>query len=749
LVKGLVADPGTIITRGSTAANRANLAPAFLARIMARYAGTRLGRQEIDAEILDDIAGALWQTAMFEADAVPPRPSPTLNRIVVAIDPAATSGEQSDETGIVVAGKDQAGHGYVLDDVSGRFAPLEWARQGDRRVSQTRRRPDRRRSEQWRRDGRATIRMIDPNVPFTAVRASRGKVTRAEPVAALYEQGRMHHCGAFPLLEDQMCAFTGDFDRAAHGSPDRVDALVWAVTDLPLGGRRTNLPDFASWIRQLVEQVLVIDAPALEIRRNRGGELIGLDIVDGATIDVLIDATGRVPMPPAPAYEQVILGTPWKLLTRDQLLYLPRNPRPGRLYGFSPVEQIVMTVNTALRRQIAQLQHFTEGNIPAGLLNAPEGWSPEQIRQFQEWFDSVLAGNTAMRTRLVWAPTGVKYAAFKEPPLKDEQDEWLARVVCYAFSLPPTAFVRQVNRNTAESAQEAALREGLAPLKGWVKRLLDRGLRLQGAGAFEFAWVEEQPPAPKQQAEIIDTYTKLGIYKINEGRELLGLEPVEHGDEPMIYTGKGPVPLSRIFAKPEPDTGGDPSLPNGSGEDDDEDPAAKMSAGDIDAAAALAHPAPSPGQAAAGNYPKGHVRVHGLAITIETARGQERRGIGPDGAAWSVTMPAHYGYIRRSEGADGEQLDVYLGPDPESAIVFVVDQVDAATGQFDEHKAMLGYPSLDHALAHYRAAFSDGQGAARIGAVHRLTIAGFKSWLKDGDTARPLGGGVGKAALAA
>ena len=120
-----------------------------------------------------------------------------------------------------------------------------------------------------------------------------------------------------------------------------------------------------------------------------------------------------------------------------------------------------------------QLQHFTEGNVPPGLLNAPDGWSAEQIRQFQEWFDSVLAGNTASRSRLVWAPGGTKYQAFKEAPYKDEFDEWLARIVCYAFSLPPTAFTRQVNRATAETSQEAALDEGMAPLMGWVKRLAD------------------------------------------------------------------------------------------------------------------------------------------------------------------------------------------------------------------------------------------------------------------------------------
>ena len=110
----------------------------------------------------------------------------------------------------------------------------------------------------------------------------------------------------------------------------------------------------------------MLDAPAIELRRNRGGDIIGLDIVDGATIKLLFDATGRRPKPPAPAYEQVIHGRPWKLLTGDELLYLPRNPRPHKAYGFGPVEQIVMTVNIALRRQAMQLQHFTRAMCRPG-----------------------------------------------------------------------------------------------------------------------------------------------------------------------------------------------------------------------------------------------------------------------------------------------------------------------------------------------------------------------------------------------
>ncbi|MGA8550323.1 MAG: phage portal protein [Stellaceae bacterium] len=309
---------------------------------------------------------------------------------------------------------------------------------------------------------------------------------------------------------------------------------------------------FATWLREILEDLLVLDAPALELRRNRGGEIIGLDVVDGATIKVLIDDTGRRPQPPAPAYEQIIHGRPWRLLTSDHLLYAPRNKRPHKAYGFGPCEQIVMTINIGLRRQLMQLQHFTEGNVPPGLLNAPEGWNAEQIRQFQEWFDSILAGNSGSRTRLIWAPTGSKYQAFKEAPYKDEFDEWLARIVCYAFSLPPTAFTPQVNRATAQSAQQTALEEGLAPLANWVKRLVDGVIQdRMGHADLEFIWSDVQPTDPKNQASILDVYVKDGIYTLNEARDILGLAPVEGGDQPLFQTARGPVAL-RAALIPEP-----------------------------------------------------------------------------------------------------------------------------------------------------------------------------------------------------
>jgi phage terminase large subunit-like protein len=233
LIKALLADPKVVVTRGRTAENEENLAPAFLEQIVRRYEGTRLGRQELEAELLEDAPGALWTHGLIEATRV--TQPPDLARVVVAIDPAAGSGEHSDETGIAVVGKDGGGHGYVLADLSGRYAPTEWAKaahDADRIVAEV---------NNGGEMVEATLRIVDPKVPFSAVHAARGKVARAEPVAAFYEQGRVHHVGALPRLEDQMCAFVHDFDRTAAGySPDRVDALVWALSDLlvrPVAGQ--------------------------------------------------------------------------------------------------------------------------------------------------------------------------------------------------------------------------------------------------------------------------------------------------------------------------------------------------------------------------------------------------------------------------------------------------------------------------------------------------------------------------------
>ena len=219
-----------VVTRGSTYENRANLAPTFFNQIASRYEGTRLGRQELLAELLEDTPGALWR--LESIDTARRERAPDLSRIVIAIDPAVSSHEGSDETGIIVVGRDERGHAYVLEDLSGKYEPAGWARTA---ISAYYRHEADRIVAEVNNGGEMvenTLRTVDPDVSYTAVHASRGKYVRAEPIASLYEQGRVHHCGVFPEIEDQMTAFVPDLDRAKMGSPDRVDALVWGLTDL-------------------------------------------------------------------------------------------------------------------------------------------------------------------------------------------------------------------------------------------------------------------------------------------------------------------------------------------------------------------------------------------------------------------------------------------------------------------------------------------------------------------------------------
>ena len=225
LIRDLLKNPRCVVTRGSTYENIANLAPTFKEQVLARYEGTRLGRQELYAEILEDAEGALWQRALLEQGRV--TQAPDMARIVVAIDPAISSNSDSNETGIIVAGQGIDGAGYVLDDLTLRASPDGWARQAV--VAYNKYKADRivYESNQGGEMVEHTLRTVDSSLPLKAVHASRGKATRAEPIAALYEQGRVHHVGLFAELEDQLCGWVpGDT------SPDRLDAMVWALTEL-------------------------------------------------------------------------------------------------------------------------------------------------------------------------------------------------------------------------------------------------------------------------------------------------------------------------------------------------------------------------------------------------------------------------------------------------------------------------------------------------------------------------------------
>jgi phage terminase large subunit-like protein len=248
VLREIMASPDTVVTRGSTYDNRSNLAPSFFRQVVARYEGTRLGRQELNAEILEEAEGALWQRSVLDKNRLAFTSDAELRarmkRIVVALDPAASSEEGAAEHGIVVAGLGHDGHGYVLEDLSAQLSPDGAARKAI--AAYDRWRADRIVGEvnnggEWightvttsawamHAEGLRTSN----EVAYKAVHASRGKQTRAEPISALYEQGRVHHVGAFPDLEDQQCTWE---PLSGQRSPDRLDANVWALTELMLGG---------------------------------------------------------------------------------------------------------------------------------------------------------------------------------------------------------------------------------------------------------------------------------------------------------------------------------------------------------------------------------------------------------------------------------------------------------------------------------------------------------------------------------
>lgn len=247
LVKDILADPNAVVARGVTFDNRDFLARAFVKRIAERYKGSRLGQQEIYAEILDETPGALWTRDLIERGRVSAAAAPRDFRdIVVAVDPPAVSGAKADECGVMVAGRAENGEVYILADLSSQGdTPAGWAA----RVAAAYRRHRANRVVAESNNGgemvAQVLRQCDANLPIRLVTATRGKYVRAEPAAAAYERGLVHHVGVFAKLEDQLCALTPDFDaRIAGYSPDRADALVWAVADLIGGGANAGMVEY-------------------------------------------------------------------------------------------------------------------------------------------------------------------------------------------------------------------------------------------------------------------------------------------------------------------------------------------------------------------------------------------------------------------------------------------------------------------------------------------------------------------------
>jgi predicted phage terminase large subunit-like protein len=230
IIRNLLERDDCVVTRGSTFENEKNLAASTLSMLREKYEGTTIGRQELYAELINDMDGALWTPSLIDSKRENViNITEKITNVIVAVDPAVTSGDSSDETGVVVVGKDSNNEYYVLDDKSGKYKPDQWGQlaidlfyqwDADRIVAEVNNGGDL---------VEKLIRTLDSGVRYKSVHATRGKMVRAEPIAALYEQGRVHHCGVFSELETQMCTYTGERPKP---SPDRLDALVWGLSEL-------------------------------------------------------------------------------------------------------------------------------------------------------------------------------------------------------------------------------------------------------------------------------------------------------------------------------------------------------------------------------------------------------------------------------------------------------------------------------------------------------------------------------------
>jgi SPP1 gp7 family putative phage head morphogenesis protein len=348
-----------------------------------------------------------------------------------------------------------------------------------------------------------------------------------------------------------------------------------------------KLPDgensWNDWLRQLLEEQLVTDAATIYPRMTNAGKPYRMELMDGTTIKRVLDHRGRTPDAPLPAYQQVLKGMTAVDYTADELIYAPRNKRVSKVYGYSPVEQIIMTVNIAIRRQLHQLQYYTEGSRPDLLFQVPADWNNEAITAFNEWWATTLSGDTASRRKGQFVPNGVTPINLKEDILKDAYDEWLARIVCYCFSVPPTPFVAQMNKATAQTAQDAALEEGLFPIMLWIKGTMDKIIwKYFGYTDLEFGWQDQEATNPKDQNAMDDVNVKNGTATLNEVRLKRGdksLGPL--GDKPMVLTGQGyvlitgapPVVAPPVMQNSPTEGGNNPAPTEPTAKDETEEPA--------------------------------------------------------------------------------------------------------------------------------------------------------------------------------
>ncbi len=313
--------------------------------------------------------------------------------------------------------------------------------------------------------------------------------------------------------------------------------------------------DFDSWVNQLLETLLTIDAVTI-YPDVQDGKLVSLDLVDGATIRPLLDLRGRIPRPPQPAYLQMLYGMPVTHYSADCLIYAPLNTKTHTPYGESPIEWALMAINTAIRHDAVRLGWFTEGNIPGVLVSVSPDWTPEQLATFTEYFDALAKGDIQRASKILFVPGNGAQSIF-QPQQGDadkiEVDKWLMQVVCWAFGNNPAEFGLIPSSGLGGSGyvqgmENAHYRSMIGPITGYLKALFDRIIRdYMHRPDLQFKWVGLEPPEDElRRAQIDQVYLSMGVYSPAYVQERLGVPGEFRGSSPVVGL---PAQFSSLFER--------------------------------------------------------------------------------------------------------------------------------------------------------------------------------------------------------
>lgn len=355
--------------------------------------------------------------------------------------------------------------------------------------------------------------------------------------------------------KDQLCKLRWTWRRIPK--PGESIEEVRAASENDIRVKKLNdffdSPDkefsFEQWLRMLLEEIMVCDAVPIYNHETLIGTPYAIRLIDTETIRRCVNDMGVTPSPDLPhpyniAYQQIIDSVVTAEFTTNEMIYYIRNPRVWAFFGYSPVEQIIMTLATGMRRMAMQIAHYTDGNIPAMFMRAPKEWTLQQIKDFQSYWNELLSGNYGDLAKGWMIPGDVEPVFPQKETLKDEFDEWIARVVCYAFSVSPTPFIKNMNRATSEQSREQADEEGLQTRMRIVSSIMNQiQKKWFGYRDIEFHLIVDRPQDSKKQAEIDNLDVRNGIKSLDEIRRERGYAAI--GAPNRVYTTNGYIPLTK------------------------------------------------------------------------------------------------------------------------------------------------------------------------------------------------------------